>query len=79
MIDFSPGSDLAVLFHKAWGQAKESPEYDKGVWKDLEEMIHGRPDPVEPPKDPNVRSEAYASMSSREQWAHDKRAGTLDD
>jgi len=39
-------------------------------------MLHSRPDPDEQPK---VRSEAYTSMSPREQWSHDKRAGTLDD
>jgi hypothetical protein len=74
--DLKPGSKFQGLFHKAWGQAKASPEYDKEVWKRLEEMLHSRPDPDEHPK---VRSEAYASMSPREQWAHDKRAGTLDD
>lgn len=27
------------LFHKAWGQAKASPEYDKSVWTQLEAKI----------------------------------------
>ena len=31
---------LKELFHKAWGQAKESPEYDKKVWSDLDLMLH---------------------------------------
>lgn len=74
--DLKPGSKFQGLFHKAWGQAKGSPEYDKETWKNLEEMLHSRPDPDEQPK---VRSEAYTSMSPREQWSHDKRAGTLDD
>ena len=34
-----PGSEFCVLFHKAWGQAKESPEYDKRVWIKLDKMI----------------------------------------
>jgi len=74
--DLKPGSKFNALFHKAWGQAKTSPEYDKEVWKDLEEMLHSRPDPDEHPQ---VRSEAYAAMSPREQWADDKAAGRLDD
>lgn len=28
-----------TLFHKAWGHCKESPEYNKEVWKDLQCMI----------------------------------------
>lgn len=74
--DLKPGSRFEELFHKAWGQAKTSPEYDKEVWKSLEEMLHSRPNPDETPK---ARSAAYASMSPRDQWEHDKRAGTLDD
>jgi hypothetical protein len=27
-----------VLFHKAWGQAHESSEYDKAVWRDMQWM-----------------------------------------
>ena len=73
--DMKPGSRFNALFHQAWGQAKSSPEYDKKVWNQLDEMIHSGP----PVKEPEVRSEAYASMSSREQWADDKRTGRLDD
>jgi len=39
MLDFSMGSKLATLFHKAWGQAKTSPEYDKKVWIQLDEIL----------------------------------------
>ncbi len=39
MLNFNPGSKLAVLFHKAWGQAKESPEYDKEVWKKIDGIL----------------------------------------
>jgi hypothetical protein len=42
-IDFSPGSNLAVLFHKAWGQAKASPEYDKKVWIRIDKILSGSP------------------------------------
>jgi hypothetical protein len=43
MLDFSPGSELAVLFHKAWGQAQAGSEYDKAVWRQLDKMLvqHG--------------------------------------
>jgi hypothetical protein len=27
------------LFHQAWGQAKDSPSYDKEVWKKLDAVI----------------------------------------
>lgn len=40
--DLRAGSPFSALFHKAWGQAKESPEYNKQVWKDLEEKIWSR-------------------------------------
>ena len=50
MLDFSPGSNLAVLFHKAWGQAQAGDEYDKSIWKQLDQILvrHGcgsAPDP----------------------------------
>lgn len=28
-----------ALFHKAWGQCHESPEYDKSVWRDMDTML----------------------------------------
>jgi len=27
------------LFHNAWGQAKESPEYDKQIWCQLDLLV----------------------------------------
>ncbi len=39
-----PGSRFAVLFHKAWGQAKGSPEYDKKVWMEMDKMLFDCPD-----------------------------------
>lgn len=30
---------LHRLFHMAWGQAKESPEYDKDVWRKLDILL----------------------------------------
>jgi len=41
MTDLRPGSELAVLFHKAWGQARASPEYDEEIWKRLEAVLAG--------------------------------------
>jgi hypothetical protein len=29
------------LYHKAWGHCKESPEYDKPLWKDMQYMLQG--------------------------------------
>ena len=48
-VDFSPGSPLASLFHQAWGQAKDSPTYDKKVWRRLDELLKGQPDPRDQP------------------------------
>ena len=39
MLDFSPGSNLATLFHKAWGQAQSGHDYDKNVWKQLDAIL----------------------------------------
>jgi hypothetical protein len=47
-VDFSPGSELAVLFHKAWGHAQASPEYDKKVWTRLDLMLSGSPSKRDP-------------------------------
>lgn len=30
---------LHALFHTAWGQAKDSPSYDKEVWKELDNIV----------------------------------------
>lgn len=30
---------IHVLFHQAWGQAKDSPSYDKEVWKELDNFL----------------------------------------
>jgi len=69
-----PDETTSALFHKAWGQARNSPDYDKQVWKDLEAKLWSTP-----PRAPAAHSEVYSSSSSRDQWARDKRAGTLDD
>jgi hypothetical protein len=29
-----------ILFHKAWGQVHESPEYDKKIWNEMQDMLH---------------------------------------
>ena len=34
-------TDLWILFHRAWGHAKESPEYDKTVWLALQKKLEG--------------------------------------
>jgi hypothetical protein len=30
------------LFHKAWGQAHDSPDYDKKVWMDLQAKLKAK-------------------------------------
>lgn len=44
---------LNELFHKAWGQAKASPEYDKEVWLQLDRFIS----PIVGPADYNHADE----------------------
>ncbi len=40
MLKRTPDQDLLHgLFHKAWGQATESPSYDKEVWRKLDTII----------------------------------------
>jgi len=33
-------SEVLLLFHQCWGQAQESPEYDKAKWSLLDIRLH---------------------------------------
>lgn len=74
--DLKPGSVFSGLFHKAWGQAKASPEYDKEIWKKLEQQIWAAPSDMA--QKAKRRPPNYAKLSAREQWDIDKRLGILD-
>jgi hypothetical protein len=38
------------LFHKAWGQAHDSPEYDKKVYSEMHHMLQDMEDSMKPRK-----------------------------
>jgi hypothetical protein len=33
-------ADVLPLFHKLWGKAVGTPEYDKAEWRELDRLIH---------------------------------------
>lgn len=69
MLKRSPEQDrLHGLFYQAWGQATESPSYDKEVWRQLDAIIGEFTRPREVPKLTAVDFDLRLRAGDEELW-----------